>query len=194
MENGIPNDIQQFWEVSRTALVPPTLTAALKVLQQFTQLPIERLSIIDTPAVLKTSEATTKPKIKVQENPRKKISQLHTKTSTKSSVKEAKAQVQATPFHSKAHKGHLNPERLAAELGYGGAFIKRVREHRNITIEQIHSKTKIKIAILRALETESFEELPSTTFVRGYLGNIAKVLRIEHLPFVSEYMRRYRSH
>ena len=43
IEHGIPDDIQQFWEVSRTSLIPPTLTAALKVLQQLGHGSVSRL-------------------------------------------------------------------------------------------------------------------------------------------------------
>ena len=194
MENGIPNDIQQFWEVSRASLVPPQLTAALRVVQQFTQLPIERLSIIETPIILKTAEATTKANINLKEPTPAKIipPSAAKKVPLQKPQSKPHARIQTAKATTKTNKIHLNPERLAAELGYSGAFIRRVREHRNITIEQIYNKTKIKPTVLKAIEEEAFDDLPSTTFVRGYLGNIAKILRIEHLPFVNEYMRRFK--
>ena len=189
MEHGIPGDIDVFWSVLKPSMVEPKLGAALKVLQQFTQLPISKLSIIDNAPRINQTESTTIPKIDVIK--RKPSSK------TKNKGKPRTAQVRTTPIPSKPIIGpftNAQLEELASRIGYGGRFIKTVREHLNVNLETIHKKTHIPIKYLQAIESDSFKQLPSTTFVKGYIQNISKILRVDHMPIVSEYMSLFHNH
>ncbi|MAA78395.1 MAG: hypothetical protein CL916_03980 [Deltaproteobacteria bacterium] len=186
IEHGIPSDIDVFWSTLKPSMIEPKLSAALKVLQQFTQLPISTLSIIDQAPRILQQESTTIPKIDV----------IKRKT-TVSKPKPQAAQVRTTPLSTQPITGpftNAQLEELASRIGYGGRFIKTVREHLNISLEGIHKKTHIPIKYLQAIESDSFKQLPSTTFVKGYIQNISKILRIDHMPIVSEYMTLFHNH
>ena len=188
IEHGIPSDIDVFWSTLKPSMIEPKLSAALKVLQQFTQLPISNLSIVGQAPRILQHESTTIPKIDV-------IKRKPTTSKTKS--KPQAAQVRTTPLPTQPITGpftNAQLEELASRIGYGGRFIKTVREHLNISLEGIHKKTHIPIKYLQAIESDSFKQLPSTTFVKGYIQNISKILRIDHMPIVSEYMTLFHNH
>jgi hypothetical protein len=172
-------------------MIEPKLSAALKVLQQFTQRPIAHLSIIEGAPRVNQHEATTVPKIAIN---KRKIQSIPT---TNIATKPKAAQVRTTPIPAKPIAGPFTSaqlEELASRIGYGGRFIRTVREHLNISLEEIYNKTRIPIKYLNAIENNSFKDLPSTTFVKGYIHNISKILRIDHMPIVAEYMILFNNH
>jgi len=57
-----------------------------------------------------------------------------------------------------------------------GRYLKRERQLREITLEQIAVETKIKIGLLRALEDDRIEALPSPAIVKGFLRAYARSL------------------
>ena len=50
-----------------------------------------------------------------------------------------------------------------------GAYLRREREFRSITLDEISQATKIRETNLRALEEDRFDSLGSLVFVKGYL-------------------------
>jgi cytoskeletal protein RodZ len=50
-----------------------------------------------------------------------------------------------------------------------GSYLKKERELRNISLEELSEQTHIKMDYLQAMEMDRFEKLPGMTFVRGYL-------------------------
>ena len=203
IEKGIPNDIEHFWNIMHASMTEPKLLAALKVLQQFTQLPIEQLQLISQTERLTPEDATTVPKISI---PKKQRSSSLANTTSSNKPREvrnprqkqnSKAQIRTTPLPSKPLRGAFSNaqlEELASRIGYGGRFLRTVREHLNISTEDISTKTRIPIQYIHAIENDAFDQLPSTTFVKGYIQSISKLLRIEHMPVVLEYMNLYKSH
>ena len=202
IEKGIPSDIEQFWSVMHSSMTEPKLLASLKVLQQFTQLPIQQLQLINKTERLKPDDATTVPKIAIAKKAHaSSLSKTTSSKKTKSdrNVRQAqnKAQIRTTPLPSKPLRGAFSNaqlEELASRIGYGGRFLRTVREHLNISKEDVFSKTRIPIQYIHAIENDAFDQLPSTTFVKGYIQSISKLLRIEHMPVVLEYMNLYKSH
>lgn len=80
---------------------------------------------------------------------------------------------------------------LVDEHGYSGALLKIVRERLGLTIQDVADHTRISVRYLEALEIESREGLPSATFVRGYVREVARMLQLESDAVVAGYMRRY---
>lgn len=60
-----------------------------------------------------------------------------------------------------------------------GSFLKASREEKNLTLEQVVSKTKININVLRDLESDQIDKLPNITYVRGFVKNYAKAVGID---------------
>lgn len=83
---------------------------------------------------------------------------------------------------------------IARELGpdseFSGALLRRVRESRGVDIKEIATKTKIGAAHLQAIEDEAFDQLPPLVYVRGFLVELAKFLRLDPSQVARTYLRR----
>ena len=71
-----------------------------------------------------------------------------------------------------------------------GSYLKSERELRGVTLEELHSKTKIPYRYLQALENNQFDELPEEVFIRGYLRSISHVIGAQEDEVLSTYMDR----
>ena len=83
--------------------------------------------------------------------------------------------------------------RLIEEHGHSGAMLKSVREARSIALQDMADTTRISVRYLAAIEADEHDVLPSATFVRGYIREMARVLAIDEDSTVSGYMSRYES-
>ncbi|HXH76111.1 MAG TPA: helix-turn-helix domain-containing protein [Bacteriovoracaceae bacterium] len=61
---------------------------------------------------------------------------------------------------------------------YTGAFLKEIREYKNVTIERMAEMTRISKTLLTAIENQDLAKLPADVYVRGYVYQIAKVLKL----------------
>ena len=57
-----------------------------------------------------------------------------------------------------------------------GSYLKHERELRGVPLEEISGATKIHIRFLKALEANSFDELPGEVFIKGYIRSYAKII------------------
>lgn len=112
---------------------------------------------------------------------------------------EDPAQSQPVPL---AHDRALEAERallrreLAHEIGaeteFTGPLLRKVRESLGIEIEDITKHTKIATAHLRALEAETFLELPALVYTRGFIQQVARYLKLDPTQVSRSYLRRMR--
>ncbi|HYL93167.1 MAG TPA: helix-turn-helix domain-containing protein, partial [Alphaproteobacteria bacterium] len=72
-------------------------------------------------------------------------------------------------------------------MGTFGERLRREREARNITLEEIAESTKISRRSLQALEQEDFSRLPGGVFNRGFVRSYARHIGIDEDQAVSEY-------
>jgi cytoskeletal protein RodZ len=70
-----------------------------------------------------------------------------------------------------------------------GEKLRRERESRNTSIEEIAERTKIALRFLQALERDEFDELPGRAFGKFYIRAYAEVLRFDPEPLIAEYDR-----
>jgi DnaJ-class molecular chaperone len=59
-----------------------------------------------------------------------------------------------------------------------GQMLKKVREYRNVSIERMAEMTRISKTHITALEEENLPRLPADVYVRGYVYQYAKVLKL----------------
>lgn len=59
-----------------------------------------------------------------------------------------------------------------------GSFLKQKREAKDISINDVASKTKINLNILKHLEANDLEKLPNKTYVKGFVKSYCKLLAI----------------
>lgn len=85
---------------------------------------------------------------------------------------------------------------LLREIGpdteYTGDLLRRVRESQGVEIEEISQRTRISRGYLAAIEAEDARELPAAVYVRGFVAELARYLRLDPLQVQSTYMRRLR--
>jgi flagellar biosynthesis protein FlhG len=87
---------------------------------------------------------------------------------------------------------------LAREIGpdteFTGGLLRKVRESQGIDVADIATKTKISRTHLEAIEAEAFESLPAPVYVRGFVSELAKFLRLDPALVQKTYLRRMREH
>ncbi len=72
-----------------------------------------------------------------------------------------------------------------------GAFLGKVRRERGIELEDISNRAKISISYLKALEEERFMDLPEAVYVRGFVTEYARYLKINSQRAVDDFMATY---
>jgi len=75
--------------------------------------------------------------------------------------------------------------------GNFGERLKRERELREVTLEEITSATRIGSRFLEALENEQWEKLPGGVFNRGFVRAIARYLGLNEEALLGEYDLAY---
>jgi cytoskeletal protein RodZ len=68
-----------------------------------------------------------------------------------------------------------------------GEHLKREREMRGVSLEEISAATRIAPRFLQALENEQWEQLPGGVFNRGFIRSVAHYLGLDEDSLVAEY-------
>ena len=71
--------------------------------------------------------------------------------------------------------------------GNFGERLKRERELREVTLEEITAHTRIGPRFLEALENEDWEKLPGGVFNRGFVRSVARYLGLDEESLLGEY-------
>lgn len=61
---------------------------------------------------------------------------------------------------------------------FSGPFLKKIREYKNVTLERMAEMTRISKTQISAIEEENLAKLPADVYVRGYVYQYAKVLKL----------------
>jgi cytoskeleton protein RodZ len=72
-------------------------------------------------------------------------------------------------------------------MGTFGENLRREREMRGITLEEISAATKISVRFLKSLENEDFSSLPGGIFNRSFVRAYARYLGLDEDPLIEEY-------
>ncbi|HXX20964.1 MAG TPA: RodZ domain-containing protein [Candidatus Acidoferrum sp.] len=68
-----------------------------------------------------------------------------------------------------------------------GEHLKREREMRGVSLDEISAATRISTRFLEALESEQWDRLPGGAFNRGFIRSIARFLGIDEDALIAEY-------
>jgi curved DNA-binding protein CbpA len=100
-------------------------------------------------------------------------------------------------------KAHFRPtfkvdvateEYIRHEENCDGAYLKRVREYKNIALDKMSEITRINLNYLVALEKNSWADLPAQVFVRGFVVQISRLLGLDEKKTADSFMRIYKAH
>lgn len=117
---------------------------------------------------------------------------------TYSSIVEASKQVfpeqrAAEKTTTSYKKNEAFEKEIAAQDNWDGAFLKKVREYKQLTSQKISEITKINSYYVTAIENMDPENLPAVVFVRGYVVQIAKALGLDDKKVADSYMKNFKS-
>jgi hypothetical protein len=68
-----------------------------------------------------------------------------------------------------------------------GESLKREREMRGVTLDEISAATRISTRFLQAIEGEQWDQLPGGVFNRGFVRAVARYLGLDEENIVAEY-------
>ena len=80
---------------------------------------------------------------------------------------------------------------LTEDTVFTGDALQRIREHRDIDLRDISDHTKISLMNLRYIEDMEYDQLPAAVYVRGFLREYAKYLRLPGRQVVETYLAEY---
>lgn len=81
---------------------------------------------------------------------------------------------------------------IANETDFRGPFLKKIREYKNISLDEMSEFTKVSKAYLSAIESETFQQLPAAAYLRGFIIQIARALRLSPEKTSAGYMSYYK--
>ncbi|MBX7185699.1 MAG: helix-turn-helix domain-containing protein [Vicinamibacteria bacterium] len=67
-----------------------------------------------------------------------------------------------------------------------GASLRRERELRGVSLQEIAASTKIGVSMLKAIEEDRFDKLPQGLFVRGFVREYARFLALDEQKILTE--------
>ncbi|MEM9730458.1 MAG: helix-turn-helix domain-containing protein [Myxococcota bacterium] len=81
---------------------------------------------------------------------------------------------------------------ITPDTEFSGALLRAVRESQGTGLDQISERTKVGTHYLRYIEEDAFESLPAAVYVRGFVTEFAKCLKLDPEQVSQSYLRRYR--
>lgn len=69
-------------------------------------------------------------------------------------------------------------QKIETTTEFSGEFLKQIREYKNVSLERMADMTKISKSYIRQLEDDNFEKLPAMVYVRGFVMQYAKILKL----------------
>jgi len=90
--------------------------------------------------------------------------------------------------------GELPPApSITPDTEFSGALLRAVRESQGTSLDQISERTKVGTNYLRCIEEDAFKSLPAAVYVRGFVTEFAKCLRLDPEQVSQSYLRRYKA-
>jgi DnaJ-class molecular chaperone len=75
---------------------------------------------------------------------------------------------------------------------FTGAFLKEIREYKNVSIERMAEMTRISKTHINAIENQDIAKLPAEVYVRGYVYQYAKVLKLNPDQVAGSYLLTFK--
>jgi flagellar biosynthesis protein FlhG len=100
----------------------------------------------------------------------------------------AEVRLPPTAAQRNAHETLLRE--IGPETEFSGELLRQCRESLGIELAEISAQTRISKNYLRAIEDENVDELPAPVYVRGFVAELAKVLRLDANQVQRTYLRR----
>lgn len=73
---------------------------------------------------------------------------------------------------------------------FTGDFLRKIREYKNLDLDRLSDMTKVSRMYLQGIETEDFGKLPAPVYVRGFVFQYAKCLKLKPEIVANSYVAR----
>jgi cytoskeleton protein RodZ len=70
-----------------------------------------------------------------------------------------------------------------------GERLRETRIRRGMSVEEVASALLLEASLIEAIEAEQCDQLPGSSFVKGYMRNYAKLLEVDAEPLIEAYSR-----
>jgi hypothetical protein len=100
----------------------------------------------------------------------------------------ATAEAALAQVHAKAREPRPKPIDLPPHTEFNGELLRRVRESRGLSLQQLADRTRISTKHLENVEADRYAALPATVYLRGILMNIARELTLDPLRVARSYL------
>ncbi|MDB4974136.1 MAG: Transcriptional regulator [Myxococcaceae bacterium] len=71
-----------------------------------------------------------------------------------------------------------------------GAYLKREREIRQVSLEELVQTTRIPLKMLQHIEADELDELPGDVFARGFVRSYARALGLDAADVLAKFDRK----
>ena len=204
-EFGFPSDGEQLWKQAQTSMVDQTVIDSLRLLASLTRLPIQDLQLLQSPKQKNYEEAKTVPRVesigplRSKEQQKQMLMSIPKKPQKKSVLSDKRLEEAPTVMskHTLRRTNSAKPtkkppkftlEELAKKYGHDGRFLRSVRENRGYSIVQVSQMTRITPNYIMAIEQNAFAKLPASTYVKGYIKSLVRILEIDDRTVVDDFM------
>jgi curved DNA-binding protein CbpA len=75
-------------------------------------------------------------------------------------------------------------------IEFTGDFLRKIREYKNLDLERLADMTKVSRLYLQGIESEDFAKLPAPVYVRGFVFQYAKCLKLKPEVVANAYVAR----
>ncbi len=83
----------------------------------------------------------------------------------------------------------MGAERDNEDLKTLGSGLKTARESKGLSLNDVHDKTRISIAVLGAIENGRFDQLPPGPYARNFIRSYADFLGVDSQPILEHFKR-----
>ena len=100
----------------------------------------------------------------------------------------------SSSWEPRAYQSAMGLEILEAienETEWRGDFLKKVRIAHRVSLEEMAEITKVTKNYIIAVEEENFSKLPAPVYVRGFVIQLAKILKLPAEEVAAAYLQRY---
>ncbi|WP_223669645.1 RodZ domain-containing protein [Kangiella shandongensis] len=81
-------------------------------------------------------------------------------------------------------------QQTSDEHGFGpGALLKRTRKEKGLSLDEVSTRLKLTMPVLKQIEADDYESDLPVTFFRGYLKNYAELLKLEEVDIVANFQQ-----
>lgn len=75
---------------------------------------------------------------------------------------------------------------------FTGPFLREIREYKNVSLDRMADMTRVSKSHIRAIEAEDTTSLPADVYVRGYVYQYAKVLKLNADAVAASFLLRFK--